>query len=125
MADILIVDDNQPSRMMLRQWLEAEGHTVVGAENGRQGLDLCAVGSFDLVITDIIMPEADGLEVIREMRRSQPDTGLIAISGSGFRYLPDAEEFGADRIFIKPLIREEFLGAVRKLLAEHFRGGEV
>ena len=68
MARILLIEDNDPIRTLLRETLEFDGHTVIEARNGKQGLALFQHANADLVITDIVMPEKDGLEVVMELR---------------------------------------------------------
>ena len=90
------------------------------ADNGEIGLELFKKYSPDLVITDIIMPEKEGLEIIREMKKLKPELKIIAISGGGRisadNYLNTAKSFGADRAFQKPFKQSVIVGAVRELL---------
>jgi CheY-like chemotaxis protein len=120
MARILVVDDDPQIRTLLAQTLEREGHLVVAASDGAQGVRLFREDPVDLIITDIIMPEKDGWEAIVELRKSFPETRIIAMSGGGelgpSSYLAIAKRFGAERIFSKPLKRQELLKAVRELL---------
>jgi CheY-like chemotaxis protein len=83
MARILLIDDDEPVRTTLRLTLEHFGHTVIEARDGTEGLALFQHANADLVITDIVMPEKDGLEVLRELRRMHPSVKIIAISGPG------------------------------------------
>ena len=82
MARILVIDDQEPIRSLLRAVLEGEGHQVLEASNGRLGLELYRERSVDLVITDIVMPEMDGLEMILELTRNFLNVKVIAMSGS-------------------------------------------
>ena len=120
MASILIIDDDAQILKMLRQILERESYDVTGASNGKQGLRLYRENPTDLVITDIIMPEKEGIEIIIELKRDYPDVKIIAISGGGRinpeDYLDIAKKLGANRIFAKPVERKELLNAVRELL---------
>jgi CheY-like chemotaxis protein len=120
MTRILLIDDDAPARDMLRQMLERAGYDVVEASNGREGLQRYQATAIDLIITDILMPEQDGLETIQELRRLTPEAKIIAISGGGqtglLDLLPVAEKLGAQRILRKPLRRQEILDAVRQLL---------
>ena len=120
MARILVIDDDAQVRSMLRTMLELEGYEVEDAPDGNEGLKLFRQKSADLVVTDIIMPEKDGMEIIIEMRREFADVKIIAISGGGHiipdHYLDSAELFGAVRTFTKPIERKEFLEAVKELL---------
>ena len=83
MARILIIDDDEQVRRYLRKILEAQGHEVVAASDGKLGIELCREEPTDLIITDIFMPEKEGLETIGELRRDYPDVKIIAISGGG------------------------------------------
>jgi len=120
MASILVIDDDEQILRTLHQVLEIEGHEVVDASNGKEGIRLFKENGADLIITDIVMPEKEGLETITELRRDFPDVKIIAISGGGRvdpeSYLKLAKGFGALRTLTKPFEREELLEAVRELL---------
>lgn len=122
MAKILVFDDEPSILLMIKKILEKAGHEVEVALNGREGLELFEKNKPDLLITDIIMPEKEGLETIFELRRKHPDLKIIAISGGGRigpdGYLPGAKLLGANITFSKPLVPKEFLQAVTKLLNE-------
>jgi DNA-binding response OmpR family regulator len=109
MARILIIDDDVQILNMLRQTLEREGHAVVDAPDGNEGLRLFRENPTDLIITDLIMPEKEGIETIMELRRDFPDVKIIAISGGGRldpgQYLSIAKSFGAQYTFTKPVER--------------------
>jgi len=120
MARILIIDDDVQILDMLRQTLECEGYEVVDATNGKEGIRLYRENPADLIITDIIMPEKEGIETIIELKRNFPDVKIIAISGGGRitpeGYLSMAKRLGANRTFEKPVERDELLAAVRELI---------
>ena len=120
MARILIIDDDVQILDMLRQTLEREGYEVVDAPNGKEGIRLYREDPADLIITDIIMPEKEGIEIIVELKRDFPNVKIIAISGGGQigseEYLRIAKGLGALRTFTKPVEREELLGAVQELI---------
>ncbi|RZB38369.1 MAG: hypothetical protein SRB2_00117 [Desulfobacteraceae bacterium Eth-SRB2] len=120
MASILIIDDDVQILSMLRQTLERGGYDVLEASNGKQGMKLYLENPADLVITDIIMPEKEGIEIIIELKRDYPDVKIIAISGGGRinpeDYLDIAKKLGAQRTFTKPFERKQLLNAVRDLL---------
>lgn len=123
MSRILIIDDEQPIRTLLRMLFEREDHEVVEAQNGNDGLSLYREHPADLVITDLIMPEKEGIETIMDLRREFPDAKIIAISGGGDigvanDYLPIAKAMGVERIFSKPLGLTEMLDAVREVLGD-------
>jgi len=115
MATILIIDDEEPIRALLRTTLEAAGHEVVEAANGRQGLELYRHRQTDLVITDIVMPELNGLDMLLELTREFLHAKVIAISGAGEEknVLDVAKLLGARRTFQKPFSLPQLLDAVR------------
>lgn len=121
MANILVAEDSPAVRMAIVDVLEALGHTVTEAENGRYALERLTEGGFDLVITDVLMPETDGIEVIKTARRSRPDVKILAISG-GAPNLPAgyalklSEMFRADAVLYKPFMNDELRKAVSNLL---------
>ncbi len=122
MAHILIIDDEELFRNMLRQMLELAGHKVTEAADGGQGIEAQRKEPADLVITDIFMPEKEGIETIREMKRDFPAVKIIAVTGGGnkrrgFEYLEYASKIGADRVLSKPFERKEILAAIDELLA--------
>ncbi len=122
MARILIIDDDIQIREMLSQMLEKEGFEVAYAENGIKAERIYRKTSVDLVITDIIMPDKEGLETIVELRRDFPHIKIIAISGGGRigpePYLKIAKSMGAMFTFVKPIDRKELVDAIRKALGE-------
>ncbi|MDM8552269.1 response regulator [Desulfobacterales bacterium HSG2] len=120
MKRILVIDDEEQVRSMLRMTLEDAGYEVEDAPDGDMGVRLFREKPTDVIITDILMPEKEGIETILELRRDFPGIKIIAISGGGrFRspntFLTMAEHFGASRIFSKPLRQRELLSAVREL----------
>ena len=124
MGRIMIVEDDKAVRELLREILKRAGHEVIAASNGKEAIALYQDDPAppDLVITNILMPEKEGLETIQEMRRDDPDIKIIAISGGGqigpADYLEIARRFGATRTFSKPFDRKELLAAVDELLEE-------
>ena len=115
MATILIIDDEEIVRVLLRSALRTAGHEVVEAANGRQGLELYRLRPTDLIITDIAMPELNGLDLILELTRHFLRAKVIAISGVGQEknVLDVAKLLGARQTFQKPLSMPQLLGAVR------------
>lgn len=120
MARILVVDDEAPIRDVMRKMLERAGHVVIEAGDGLEAMQVFEASPTDLVITDILMPDQEGLQTIMELRRDYPDLKIIAISGGGVvgpqTYLRMAEGFGADRTLSKPFTMNDLLEAVRELL---------
>jgi CheY-like chemotaxis protein len=121
MASILVIDDEPTVRDMLKTMLEAEGHRVVQASNGTEGVSLYRSNPADVVITDILMPEADGSVAIRQLKRDFPDVKIIAMSGGGEIVGPEtclnvALRVGAAMVFEKPLHHQDLLNAIRDLL---------
>jgi two-component system, response regulator, stage 0 sporulation protein F len=118
MATILIIDDEEAVRILLRSALKAAGYEVVEAANGREGLALYRHKPADLVITDIAMPELNGLDMILELTRYFLDAKVIAISGGGGKnVLNVAKLLGARRTIQKPFGIPQLLVAVRYELA--------
>src|SRR2546426_9091101 len=111
---ILVVDDYDLIRTSLRRILQDAGYEVFEASDGRQAINQMRENAADLVITDLVMPEQEGLETIRSLRSERPDLKIIAMSGG--QYLAAAEKLGADLTLPKPLRAEKVLEAVRKLL---------
>jgi len=120
MAKILVFDDELAILLMLKKMLEKAGHEVDIALNAREGMELFDSNIPDLLITDIIMPQKEGLETILELRQKYPGIKIIAISGGGrigpSEYLQTAKYLGADLVFSKPLVQKEFLEAISLLL---------
>ena len=115
MATILIIDDEAPMRALLRTILERAGHEVKEAPNGRIGLALYRRTSPALVITDIFMPEMNGLELLLELAREFLHTKVIAISGAGGKrnVLAVAKLLGARQTFRKPFSLPRLVDAVQ------------
>ncbi|MEX1021243.1 MAG: response regulator [Litorilinea sp.] len=120
MARILIIDDNAEIRLILAEVLDEAGYTTVTAPSGKHAIDFHLDAPVDMVITDIFMPDTDGLEVIYQFRRRFPDVKIIAISGGGARGLTElltvAKRMGAQRTFMKPFEWQEILNAVAELV---------
>ncbi len=122
MATVLVIEDDQEVRDYLVAVLGRAGHEVSAAANGRDGVAAFHDHPTQVVITDIIMPEKDGIETILDLRREHPQLKVIAISGGGRstpeNYLHSARLLGADRAIRKPFKNEEILAAVRELSEE-------
>lgn len=120
MATIFVIDDDASIRRSLRRILELEGHETREAGNGTVALEELAGADVDLVITDIYMPEMDGIEFLIRFRDLHPATPIIAISGGGYApkefVLKDASLIGATTTLSKPLTVDGVLDAVRRAL---------
>ncbi len=121
MLKILIIDDEASIRHLLAELLEKNGYTTMTAEDGAQGLNLFKTHRPDLTITDLIMPEKEGLELIREIKALDPAAKIIAMSGGGMAqpetYLKLAERFGAQKTFSKPINMKLLLSFIKEALA--------
>ncbi len=121
MARILVIDDELHIRTLVKAFLIQDGHEVDLAENGKEGLKLIGLNRYDLLITDIVMPEQDGLGVLMELKGQVPRIRVIVMSGGGERfnihnYLNLARLMGADLLLPKPLDFEKLREAVREVL---------
>jgi DNA-binding NtrC family response regulator len=118
---ILVVDDDEAIRSAIRRALEYAGHAVGEANNGHDALAKLAAEPYDVVITDLIMPDSDGLELTFKMRRIHPGLHVIAISGGGRmppeRYLELARSAGAAAGLAKPFLMDQLLTVVESMLA--------
>ncbi|WP_319523757.1 response regulator [uncultured Desulfosarcina sp.] len=120
MARILVIDDDDTVRLSVKLALEDADHIVEDAADGEKGVALFRENPADLVVTDIFMPEKEGLETIDEIKRLRPETKIIAISGGGRMdpedYLSIAESVGADHSLLKPFDIEKLAEVVEDLL---------
>ena len=124
MAGILIVEDDNDLREMLKNSLTRRKYTVLEATNGKEAMSRFKPSIVDLVLTDIIMPDEDGLKVIMRFRELKPAIKIIAISGGGKagpgNYLNMARALGADEVFSKPFSINSLLKKIDEILeAEH------
>lgn len=123
MPRILVIDDDELVRQLVSETLGAAGHEVRSAPDGRAGLRLLGAEDFDLVVTDVVMPEADGLETIQEALRLRPGLKIIAMSGGGNWLPPDkclavSRMLGAARALAKPVSPESLISVVGEVLEE-------
>jgi len=122
MARILIIDDNGAFRSMLRRLLELHGHAVAEAGNGIEGMSAYRQHPADVVLCDIVMPDKEGLETIRELLKEFPAGKIIAMSGwvqvVGVDPLQFAERFGATRTLRKPFEPEALLQTIAEILGQ-------
>jgi CheY-like chemotaxis protein len=119
-SSILLVDDDDQFRTMLSEVLTNAGYQVHQASDGLQAIKYFESQPTDLVITDLVMPNKEGLELILDFKRLYSEVKIIAISGGGRNgpqdYLEAATEFGAQRVFAKPFSTKEIIEAIRQLL---------
>ncbi len=122
MARIMVVDDEQQVRVALRKFLEHSGHEVVEAADSEESITLFNEHPQDLVITDLFMPKKGGVEVVRQLKRTNPDLKIIVISAYGIRDELDlgslAVQLGADCAFEKPMDLNELRKKIDELLSE-------
>jgi CheY-like chemotaxis protein len=111
-----LVDDNQALRELLVESLQHSGYEVESAADGCAALKIYRQSSFDLVITDLVMPEKEGLETIIDLRKIQPKIKILAISGTA--YLPLAGKLGATQLLSKPFTVSQILERIKTLLDE-------
>ncbi|MBU1941143.1 MAG: response regulator [Candidatus Thermoplasmatota archaeon] len=120
MERILVIDDDVCVLNLLHFVLVCEGYEVLKASGGKEGMKLHRENPVDLIITDLIMPEKDGIEIIRELTSESPNIKIIAISGGGQigpeDYLHMAKVFGAKRTLAKPIGRDELVRTVKEVL---------
>jgi DNA-binding NtrC family response regulator len=118
MARILVIDDERDMRVLLEQVLKSAGHEVILAADGREGMEQHCTRPADLVITDLYMPNQEGLETIREFRTRFPKVAIIAMSGktAAVTMLSIAQKFGAIGMLHKPFPTDELIAAVEKAL---------
>jgi DNA-binding response OmpR family regulator len=120
MANILLIEDEQLVAATIEVVLMKAGHTVVLAGNGEIGVAKFKAAPFDLVITDIIMPQKEGIETIRELREHSATVPIIAISGGGrtknYDFLRMAHKLGANDVLRKPFANAELVALVANCL---------
>jgi DNA-binding NtrC family response regulator len=122
MARLLVIDDDAELRKMLTITLVRFGHVVIEAKEGREGLALFRNSEVDLVLTDLVMPEMEGFEVLTELREKHPTMKVIAMSGGGRHrsadYLNMARLLGATEVLSKPFSNEMLIAAVNRSLSD-------
>lgn len=118
-CSILVIDDEPALREILSHVLTEAGHRVVTAGNGKEASKALATSAFDVVVTDVIMPEKDGMQVISEVRKKFPEVRIIAMSGGGHvsrdQYLKIAKGLGAHAILEKPFANQKLLDTIEEL----------
>jgi CheY-like chemotaxis protein len=120
MARIIVIDDDPALLRVVARALTSAGHSVLRCENGRKAIEFLAQEDADLLITDILMPEMDGLETVRAVRKLRPQLPILAMSGGGsfgpVDYLGIASAFGTTAVLPKPFLPAELLAMVQRLL---------
>jgi DNA-binding response OmpR family regulator len=120
MAQVLVVDDEEPMRKFIRIVLQQDGYSVAESSNGKNAIEIIRDTSIDLMISDVVMPDMDGIELIRETRKAHPKMKILAISGAGiggpWLYLNIAECLGADAILMKPFSPDQLIEKVSAVL---------
>jgi DNA-binding response OmpR family regulator len=120
MTTILLIDDDPRMREMIGRILQSAEFQVIEAASGTAGLALFREHKPDLVITDILMPDKDGIETVHDIRKFDPQARIIAMSGGGrakyTNFLDIAQEYGAAEVLEKPFRREQLLAAVSRVL---------
>ncbi len=121
MAKVLLAEDNKLVRFALSKLLRDSGHCVTEAHNGREAAAALQESRFDVVVTDVFMPEVDGIEFIRTLRKSHPDLKVLAISGGGALHPPEfamgfASSLGANATMQKPVDSDAFLATIQSLV---------
>jgi CheY-like chemotaxis protein len=119
MMRVLVIEDNEDFRKLALMWFQSYGIEVEGAANGAQGLALQRARPADVIVTDIFMPEMEGIETIHDLRREFPEAKIIAMSGRDPVMKLDvfevARQVGAAKTFNKPFKFEDLIAAVREL----------
>jgi CheY-like chemotaxis protein len=119
---VLVADDEEDIRSLVLHWLVAAGHTVTSVANGNEARKVILQHRFDVVVTDVLMPDGDGIQLINDLKDTQPHARIVAMSGGG-RYvegdncLKIARGFGAHAAVMKPFGREQLLAGVKEALA--------
>ena len=117
MAKILIIDDERSIRNTLKDILEFEKHQIVLAENGKIGLEAAQSTSFDVIFSDIKMPEMDGIQALKKIRESDPNAAIIMCSAMGQQAMViESIQSGAKDFIVKPFQADRVIEAVRKVV---------
>ena len=114
MTKILLVEDEERIRSLLKEVLESEGYEVQEVSSGKEALQSHARSPPDLILTDIVMPDTEGIEMIIKIRKSDPNVKIVAMSGGD--YLAMARKLGADCTLTKPFSNQALLDAVKATL---------
>lgn len=118
---ILVADDEDSIRSLLEHFLKGAGHSVIAVSNAREACEAMTKQTFDLVITDVLMPDGDGLDLITELKKTQPRARILAMSGGGrylegSDYLKLAKGLGAHSAMMKPFTWQQLQEAIYLVL---------
>jgi len=122
MSKILVIDDDIRIRRLMNRILSAAGHSIIEANDGREGINFAQSHQPSLIITDILMPGMEGMETLLEIRKIMPQMKVLVVSGSAgtadvqVNYLSMAENLGADAVLAKPFLPNELVEIVTKLI---------
>ena len=120
MYNILLIDDEDQIRKVISLYLAKHDFAVDTAENGKVGVKKLTEKQYDVLVTDLIMPEQEGIETIIQVKEKHPDLKIIAISGGGKKgnldFLDSAKILGADEILKKPFVPSQLLQIINELL---------
>lgn len=124
---ILIIDDEEAIRDYMRESLERAGYKVIEADNGKTALELLTHIPVDIIISDLVMPEKEGIETIKEIKELYPKCAIIAMSGSvfGSAYLPMARMLGAQSVMQKPFTKQTLLQLIDSIITNPCRDKEI
>ena len=118
---VLVIDDDGQVRSMLCEMLRHAGYEALDADNGKSGLEMLRRDVYDVLITDIFMPEKEGIEIIMEVRRDFPSIKILAVSGGSPRmpadFLTTAKMVGAHKTLHKPILQRDLLSALDEICA--------
>lgn len=114
---VLVIDDNQDALDVIDTYLRDAGHDVIATNCPKAGMQHISEGDIDVLLTDIVMPDIDGIQVIKQLRNNHPNLWIVAISGGGPHLaanyaLNTSQAFGADRTLYKPFQKKELLAAI-------------
>jgi CheY-like chemotaxis protein len=116
---VLIVDDDPLIRELIREVLEPLGCDIAEASDGKVACEMCSAARPDIVVLDLVMPEQEGIETLRVLRRDVPGTRVVAMSGAlGGTFLRAAKLLGADAVLSKPFTAEQLVGTIRKVRSQ-------
>jgi DNA-binding NtrC family response regulator len=125
-SKVLIIDDDEAIRIFLQSVFERDGYNVFLATNGAEGLSLAWQNSFDLIVTDMVMPDLGGAEIVARLRKSGCDVPIVVITGyaDGDANLQDIKEYRVDCVLYKPFAAHEVTEAVSRIMDGRLRSAD-